>query len=107
MPGGSCLVPGVCIIGCDISQPNIERGSTSRQYQIQRLKRDAPEIATKVINREISAKEGMEIAGLKDRTVVVKCKAEDFLTKAINNLEVNQIEKLIHDLSSYINHIKK
>jgi len=94
-------------IGCDISQPNIERGSTSRQYQIQRLKRDAPEIATKVINREISAKEGMEIAGLKDRTVVVKCKAEDFLTKAINNLEVNQIEKLIHDLSSYINHIKK
>jgi len=92
--------------GLDISSPQITGGS-SRQYQIQRLKRDAPEIATKVINREISAKEGMEIAGLKDRTVVVKCKAEDFLTKAINNLEVNQIEKLIHDLTSYINHIKK
>lgn len=91
---------------CDISHSNVERGS-SRQYQIQRLKRDAPDIATKVINRELSAKQGMEIAGLKDRTVVVKCKAEDFLTKAINNLEVNQIEKLIHDLSSYINHLKK
>jgi hypothetical protein len=90
----------------DISSLNIE-GGTSRQYQIQRLKRDAPDIATKVINREISAKQGMEIAGLKDRTVVVKCKAEDFVTKAINNLEVNQIEKLIQDLSSYLNHIKQ
>jgi hypothetical protein len=94
-------------IGCDISHPNIERGNTSRQYQIQRLKRDAPDIAIKVINRELSAKQGMEIAGLKDRTVVVKCKAEDFVTKAINNLEVNQIEKLIQDLSSYLNHIKQ
>jgi hypothetical protein len=90
----------------DISSLNIE-GGTSRKYQIQRLKRDAPDIATKVINREISAKQGMEIAGLKDRTVVVKCKAEDFVTKAINNLEVNQIEKLIQDLSSYLNHIKQ
>jgi hypothetical protein len=90
----------------DISNSNIEGGS-SRKYQIQRLKRDAPDIAIKVIEGELSAKQGMEIAGLKDRTVVVKCKAEDFLTKAINNLEVNQIEKLIHDLSSYINHIKK
>jgi len=94
-------------IGCDISQPNIERGSTSRQYQIQRLKRDAPDIAIKVIEGKLSAKQGMEIAGLKDRTVVVKCKAEDFVTKAINNLEVNQIEKLIQDLSSYLNHIKQ
>jgi hypothetical protein len=93
-------------VGLDISSPQITGGS-SRQYQIQRLKRDAPDIATKVINRELSAKQGMEIAGLKDRTVVVKCKAEDFLTKAINNLEVNQIEKLIHDLSSYLNHIKQ
>jgi len=90
----------------DISTSNTE-GGTSRQYQIQRLKRDAPDIATKVINREISAKQGMEIAGLKDRTIVVKCKAEDFVTKAINNLEVNQIEKLIQDLSSYLNHIKQ
>jgi hypothetical protein len=92
--------------GLDISSPQITGGS-SRQYQIQKLKRDAPDIAIKVINREISAKQGMEIAGLKDRTVVVKCKAEDFVTKAINNLEVNQIEKLIHDLSSYLNHIKQ
>jgi hypothetical protein len=90
---------------CDISHSNIERGS-SRQYQIQRLKRDAPDIATKVINREISAKQGMEIAGLKDRTVVVKCKAEDFVTKAINNLEINQIEKLVQDLSLYLKEIK-
>jgi hypothetical protein len=85
---------------------NIARGNY-RQYQIQRLKRDSPDIANKVINREISAKQGMEIAGLKDRTVIVKCKAEDFVTKAINNLELNQIEKLIHDLSSYLNHIKQ
>jgi len=90
----------------DMSTLNIA-GGNSRQYQIQRLKRDAPDIATKVINRELSAKQGMEMAGLKDRTVVVKCKAEDFVTKAINNLEVNQIEKLIHDLSSYLNHIKQ
>ncbi len=33
-------------------------GGNSRQYQIQRLKRDAPDIAIKVINREISAKQG-------------------------------------------------
>jgi hypothetical protein len=46
----------------DISTSNIE-GGTSRQYQIQRLKRDAPDIAIKVINRELSAKQGMEIAG--------------------------------------------
>jgi hypothetical protein len=90
----------------DISKVD-NKGGTSKEYQIQRLKRDAPDIATKVINRELSAKQGMEIAGLKDRTVVVKCKAEDFVTKAINNLEVNQIEKLIHDLSSYLNHIKQ
>lgn len=88
----------------DISTLNIE-GGTSRQYQIQRLKRDAPDIAIKVINREISAKQGMEIAGLKDRTVTVKCKAEDFVTKAINNLETNQIEKLVQDLSLYLKNI--
>ena len=89
----------------DISSCLKEQG-TSRQYQIQRLKRDAPDIATKVINREISAKQGMEIAGLKDRTVVVKCKAEDFVTKAINNLEINQIEKLVQDLSLYLKEMK-
>jgi hypothetical protein len=89
----------------DISTSNIE-GGTSRQYQIQRLKRDAPDIATKVINREISAKQGMEIAGLKERTVVVKCKAEDFVTKAINNLEINQIEKLVQDLTLYLKEMK-
>jgi hypothetical protein len=82
---------------------NIDRG---RQYQIQRLKRDAPDIAIKVINREISAKQGMEIAGFKDRTVIVKCKAEDFVTKAINNLEINQIEKLVQDLSLYLKEMK-
>ena len=86
----------------DISQSSIERG-TSRQYIIQRLKRDAPDIAIKVINRELSAKEGMEIAGLKDKTVVVKCKAEDFLIKAINNLEINQLEKLNYELQLFIN----
>ena len=88
----------------DISYTSLEQG-TSRQYQIQRLKRDAPDIAIKVINREISAKQGMEIAGLKDRTVTVKCKAEDFVTKAINNLETNQIEKLVQDLSLYLKNI--
>jgi hypothetical protein len=81
---------------------NIDRG---RQYQIQRLKRDAPDIAIKVIEGELSAKQGMEIAGLKDRTVVVKCKAEDFVVKAINNLETNQIEKLVQDLSLYLKNI--
>jgi hypothetical protein len=86
----------------DISTSNIE-GGTSRQYQIQRLKRDAPDIAIKVINRELSAKQGMEIAGLKDKTVVVKCKAEDFLIKAINNLEINQLEKLNYELQLFIN----
>jgi hypothetical protein len=89
-------------LGCSNLSPNIDRG---RQYQIQRLKRDAPDIATKVINREISAKQGMEIAGLKDRTVTVKCKAEDFVVKAINNLETNQIEKLVQDLSLYLKNI--
>lgn len=82
------------------------KGGNSKEYQIQRLKRDAPDIATKVINREISAKQGMEIAGLKDRTVVVKCKAEDFVTKAINNLEINQIEKLVQDLTLYLKEMK-
>ena len=81
-------------------------GGSNRDYTIQRLKRDAPDIATKVINREISAKQGMEIAGLKDRTVVVKCKAEDFVTKAINNLEINQIEKLVQDLTLYLKEMK-
>ena len=88
----------------DISTSNIE-GGTSRKYQIQRLKRDAPDIAIKVIKGELSAKQGMEIAGLKDKTVVVKCKAEDFVLKAINNLETNQIEKLVQDLSLYLNNI--
>jgi hypothetical protein len=86
----------------DISSCLKEQG-TSRQYQIQRLKRDAPDIATKVINRELSAKQGMEMAGLKDKTVVVKCKAEDFLIKAINNLEINQLEKLNYELQIFIN----
>lgn len=87
----------------DMSTSN--KGGNSKEYQIQRLKRDAPDVATKVINREISAKQGMEIAGLKDKTVVVKCKAEDFVVKAINNLETNQIEKLVQDLSLYLNNI--
>lgn len=89
----------------DISKVD-NKGGTSKEYQIQRLKRDAPDIAIKVINREISAKQGMEIAGLKERTVVVKCKAEDFVTKAINNLEINQIEKLVQDLTLYLKEIK-
>lgn len=89
---------------CDISQVDSKRGS-SKEYQIQRLKRDAPDIAIKVIEGELSAKQGMEIAGLKDRTVVVKCKAEDFVVKAINNLETNQIEKLVQDLSLYLKNI--
>lgn len=80
-----------------------KEGGNSRQYQIQRLKRDAPDIATKVINRELSAKQGMEMAGLKDKTVIVKCKAEDFLIKAINNLEINQLEKLNYELQIFIN----
>lgn len=88
----------------DMSPVDNKKGN-SKEYQIQRLKRDAPEIAIKVINREISAKQGMEMAGLKERTVVVKCKAEDFVTKAINNLEINQIEKLVQDLSFYLNNI--
>jgi len=88
----------------DMSTLNIA-GGNSRQYQIQRLKRDAPDIAIKVIEGELSAKQGMEIAGLKDRTVVVKCKAEDFVIKAINNLETNQIEKLVQDLSLYLKNI--
>ena len=88
----------------DISKVD-NKGGTSKEYQIQRLKRDAPDIAIKVINREMSAKQGMEIAGLKDRTVVVKCKAEDFVIKAINNLETNQIEKLVQDLSLYLKNI--
>ena len=87
----------------DISNSN--KGGTSKEYQIQRLKRDSPDIAIKVINREISAKQGMEIAGLKDKTVTVKCKAEDFVVKAINNLETNQIEKLVQDLSLYLKNI--
>lgn len=91
-------------LGCSPEHPVIKRGE-NRQYIIQRLKRDAPDIAAKVINGEISAKQGMEIAGLKDRTVVVKCKAEDFVVKAINNLETNQIEKLVQDLSLYLNNI--
>jgi hypothetical protein len=86
----------------DISSCVKEQG-TSRQYQIKRLKRDAPDVAIKVINREISAKQGMEIAGLKDRTVTVKCKADDFLIKAINNLEINQLEKLNYELQLFIN----
>ena len=89
----------------DISKVD-NKGGTSKEYQIQRLKRDAPDIAIKVINREISAKQGMEIAGLKERTVVVKCKAEDFVTKAINNLEINQIEKLVQDLTLYLKEMK-
>ena len=88
----------------DISKVD-NKGGTSKEYQIQRLKRDAPDIAIKVINREMSAKQGMEIAGFKDRTVVVKCKAEDFVVKAINNLETNQIEKLVQDLSLYLKNI--
>ena len=41
----------------DISPSNKDRGN-SKEYQLQRIKRDAPDIATKVINREISAKHG-------------------------------------------------
>lgn len=88
----------------DILPSNIIKG-TSREYVIQRLKRDAPDIAVKVINGEMSAKQGMEVAGLKDKTVVVKCKADDFLIKAINNLELVQIEKLVQDLQLYLNTI--
>ena len=91
-------------LGLDMSSPT--KGGNSKEYQIQRLKRDAPDIAIKVINCELSAKQGMEIAGLKERTVVVKCKAEDFVTKAINNLEINQIEKLVQDLTLYLKEMK-
>ena len=89
----------------EFDMSNSNKGGNSKEYQIQRLKRDAPDIAIKVINREISAKQGMEIAGLKDKTVTVKCKAEDFVVKAINNLETNQIEKLVQDLSLYLKNI--
>lgn len=51
--------------GSDISDPKVndklisKRGGTSREYRIAVLKRDAPDIAEQVINRKISAAEGI------------------------------------------------
>jgi hypothetical protein len=78
----------------------------SKEYVIPRLKRENPELAEKVINNEISATQAMVEAGLRTKKITVYCKAEDFVLKAINNLEINQIEKLVQDLSIYLNQMK-
>lgn len=72
---------------------NKEYGN-NREYSISLLKRDAPEIAQRVINREISAAEGMRLAGKREPTVTCKATINGFYNAIKQKLTADQISEL-------------
>lgn len=71
-----------------------EKQGTSREYSISVLKRDAPEIAQRVIDREISAAEGMRLAGKKEPTITCKATVNGFYNAIKRKLTQDQITEL-------------
>lgn len=72
---------------------NKEYGN-NRQYSISVLKRDAPEIAQRVIDREISAAQGMRLAGKKEATITCKATVNGFYNAIKRKLTQDQITEL-------------
>ncbi len=70
------------------------KGTGNRSYSIAVLKRDAPEIAERVIKKEISAAEGMRQAGKREKTVTVKVNVEGFINAIKKVLSEDEIHEL-------------
>lgn len=71
---------------------------TSRTYKIQRLKRDAPEYAEKVIRGELSANRAMVEAGLELEKVTIAVDVNAFcnaIKRKFSPLEIQQLKELL------------
>lgn len=77
----------------DVTCNVLIRGN-SRPYQLGVLKRDVPEIAEKVIAGEITANEGMVLAGKKSPTVTCKATVQGFYDAIQRKLDPEQINLL-------------
>jgi hypothetical protein len=73
---------------------NIKQQGTSREYSISVLKRDAPEIADKVIKNEISASQGMVMAGKKKPMCAHPATVDGFYNAIQKKLSENEIKEL-------------
>jgi hypothetical protein len=75
-------------------RPKVENYGESRTYQIATLKRDAPDIAEKVIKGEISAAKGMVMAGKRTPTVRCKVSVQGFYDAIHRKLDPHEIDLL-------------
>lgn len=74
------------------------KGGTSRTYKLQRLKRDAPEYAEKVIKGELSANRAMVEAGLEKEKVTIPVDVNAFcnaIKRKFSPLEIQQLKDLL------------
>lgn len=77
---------------------NVTTRGTSRTYKIQKLKRDAPEYAEKVIRGEISANRAMVEAGLELEKVTIPVDVNAFcnaIKRKFSPLEIQQLKDLL------------
>ena len=74
------------------------KGGNSASYKLQRLKRDAPEYAEKVIRGEISANKAMVEAGLRLEKVTIPVDVNAFcnaIKRKFSPLEIQQLKDLL------------
>jgi hypothetical protein len=78
-------------------------GGNSREYKIARLKRDAPDIAERVINKEISASEGARLAGFDSRKVSIEMENPISASKTIiKYMDHDQLIELVQLLAEHL-----
>ena len=74
------------------------KGGNSRTYKIQKLKRDAPEYAEKVIRGELSANRAMVEAGLELEKITIPVDVNAFcnvIKRKFSPLEIQQLKELL------------
>lgn len=77
---------------------NVLNRGDSRAYKLQRLKRDAPEYAEKVIRGELSANRAMVEAGLEKEKVTIPVDVNAFcnaIKRKFSPLEIQQLKDLL------------
>jgi hypothetical protein len=98
-------LPELYVSGENPYKPKVEgftcqpiKGGNLRTYKIQKLKRDAPEYAEKVIRGEISANRAMVEAGLELEKVTIHVDVNAFcnaIKRKFSPLEIQQLKDLL------------
>lgn len=86
----------------DYIKASTYKGGNNKEYLIQKLKKEHPEIASEVISGKISANKGMIKAGLRQETVSIKFNPKDISEKIISNLDPIDIKKIFEALKTHL-----